>query len=314
LHSTHNPSNKSSSLLSLEIADVSFSVWGDPSIIIQEINPVYKSFIIDDFKSTDKKGMKIHLDMTLTPDISEYRKIFKSGNAWTIYENNEGYCLTLDASENESPFWYLMINYNFNETFVFCSEKVITRKGGKIVIPNPITYPLDQVLLMYILSFINGMIIHAAGVVINKTSLLFPGKSGAGKSTISNLLMGKENFECLSDDRIILREIDGIFKGFGTPWPGDAGIAVNKCAPIAGLFFLNKDRTTSIKKISPAEAIKRLLPVASIPWYHREVLPIVLEFADKLISNIPAYELSFNQGSEVVNVLEEFVSKQKNRI
>jgi len=167
---------------------------------------------------------------------------------------------------------------------------------------------------MHILALKNGMIIHAAGFIINELCFLFPGKSGAGKSTISKLFGDNEQFECLSDDRMIIREIDGGFNGYGTPWPGDAGISVNKYAPVSGFFFLNKDRSNSIKRLSPAEAIEKLIPVASIPWYQSDLLSIALQFTDKLISNIPAYELSFNQGSEVVNVLEEFISKQKNRI
>ena len=114
----------------------------------------------------------------------------------------------------------------------------------------------------------------------------------------------------LSDDRIVAREIDGDFQAYGTPWPGEAGIALNECVPLSSIFFINHGPANRIKEISPQEALARLLPVTSIPWYDREVMEEILTFCEDLISSVPVYELDFKPSIEVVDVFEQFVSAQ----
>jgi hypothetical protein len=50
------------------------------------------------------------------------------------------------------------------------------------------------------------------------------------------------------------------------------------------------------------------MPVVSIPWYDKEVVPHMLDFCDELVSSIPAYVLHFKPGPEIVDVFEKFVS------
>ena len=78
--------------------------------------------------------------------------------------------------------------------------------------------------MMHFLALNSGMLIHAAGWRINDSGWMFAGKSGAGKSTISNLIVEHTGGTFLSDDRIIVRKIKDNFLMYGTPWPGDAGM------------------------------------------------------------------------------------------
>ncbi len=112
----------------------------------------------------------------------------------------------------------------------------------------------------------------------------------------------------LSDDRIIIRKMDNIFKTFGTPWPGEEGIAINKSVPLSGIFFISHGSDNRIKEIDKKEALEKLLPVTSIPWYDQEIMTKILNFCEDVISNIPAYELYFKPDFEVVDVLEKFAS------
>ena len=141
---------------------------------------------------------------------------------------------------------------------------------------------------------------------INGRGYIFPGKSGAGKSTLSRLFLGRDTAEMLSDDRIIIRKIDGKFKAFGTPWAGDAGIAENKSFPLYGIFFIHHAEANMIKEIKPKEAMEKLMPVTSIPWFDRDVMPQILNFCEELVSNIPAYQLYFKPDTEVADFLDKF--------
>ena len=171
---------------------------------------------------------------------------------------------------------------------------------------------MDQILLMYILARKHGALIHAAGIDVHGRGYIFPGKSGAGKSTITEQLAVREDIGLLSDDRIVVRKIDGAFKAYGTPWPGEARIAINKSVPLSGIFFINHASSNRIKKITPGQALKRLLPVTSIPWYDREIMSEILTFCEDLISNVPIYELYFKPSVEVVDVFKKFMSRPFN--
>jgi hypothetical protein len=123
-------------------------------------------------------------------------------------------------------------------------------------------------------------------------------------------LAGLDDYEFLSDDRIIVRKMDKTFKAFGTPWPGEAGIAVNKNVALSGIFFISQASFNKIEEIKPQRAMERLLPVVSIPWYDKEVLVKILDFCEDLISNVPVYELYFKPDIEVADVFKDFVSKK----
>jgi hypothetical protein len=151
-------------------------------------------------------------------------------------------------------------------------------------------------------------LVHAAGININGRCCVFPGRSGAGKSTLSRQFLNGTGAELLSDDRIILRKIDDIFKAFGTPWPGDAGIAENKNFPLYGIFFIHHAGENMIREIKPREAIERLMPVTSIPWYDEKTMSDILSICEDLVFNVPAYDLHFKPDKEVVDYLEKFVS------
>ena len=67
---------------------------------------------------------------------------------------------------------------------------------------------------------------------------LFAGPSGAGKSTICSFYQELEQYTILSDDRMVVKKSGDDFFMYGTPWSGEAGIAVNDSAKLHGMFFL----------------------------------------------------------------------------
>lgn len=174
---------------------------------------------------------------------------------------------------------------------------------------NPVGYPLDQLLLMNHLAPRGGAIVHSASAVVEGRGLVFPGVSGAGKSTLSRLFMaaGLED-TLLSDDRTILRWEESPteqlgFWAWGTPWPGDAHIARNAGAPLAALLFLVKAEVNRIVPVSPAEALRRLMPKVSCPWYHAELGNQVLDTCARVVESVPTFDLHFRADGEVVPLL-----------
>ncbi|HTZ18424.1 MAG TPA: hypothetical protein VMB78_08290, partial [Dissulfurispiraceae bacterium] len=184
-------------------------------------------------------------------------------------------------------------------------------KDGAVTVFNPLRYPLDQLLMMYALAIEGGAIIHAAGINIEGKGYIFPGRSGAGKSTLSRQFRDREDAEVLSDDRMATRIVNGTIMTYGTPWPGEEGIALNKGVPLAGIFFMSHGDRNVIAEISPQNAVEKLMPVVSVPWYDPEMTSKILAFCDELVSNIPAFELQFKPVVEAADFFVESVSLNK---
>lgn len=296
-------------LTKIQIAGIDLLLSFQDPIAFDKLPKVYEPFI----KKTDSENGSVDIDIDLKiknlPNPEHLKKIFDSDQSWSMFMNEDEYFLTLSPPAlDKKAVWLARFHRSFDKATIYCSEMLMREVNGETKLGNPFSYPLDQLLLMYILAQRNGMIIHAAGITMNGTGYIFAGKSGAGKSTLSKQFAFRNNSEVLSDDRMIIRKMNNIFKTFGTPWPGEAEIAMNKGVPLSGIFFLSHGSYNRIEEIKPQEALEKLLPVVSIPWYDKEVMTSILNFCEDIISNIPVYELFFKPDREITDVFEKFVS------
>ncbi|MDH3446133.1 MAG: hypothetical protein OEN50_19575, partial [Deltaproteobacteria bacterium] len=103
----------------------------------------------------------------------------------------------------------------------------------------PLEYPLDELVLMHLLARGRGAEVHACGVVDDLgNGHLFIGQSGGGKTTMARLWEKQKGITILSDDRIVLREIENRIWMYGTPWHGEASLAEASRAPLKRIYFL----------------------------------------------------------------------------
>jgi hypothetical protein len=112
----------------------------------------------------------------------------------------------------------------------------------------------------------------------------------------------------LSDDRIVIVKNDHDFLMFGTPWPGNAGIAVNDSASLHGIFFLRHSDRNRINKLCPRDIMANLFKVASLPWYDNKDLQKSFDFCEDLLQKIKIYELNFRPGPEITDEIISHIS------
>jgi hypothetical protein len=291
----------------LQVAGVNLAISSPHSIIHQDTGPAYQPFLATVNKDPPAVDIHIRLELGDIPS-TEGLVSFFSGQSWSMFQDGDVYYLKSQPPVLREPLWLARFDRDLRQVTVYCSESLIRERDGRTAVSNPVRYPLDMLLLMYILAQNKGMLVHAAAARINGRGFLFPGRSAAGKSTLSRLLVGRRGVELLSDDRIAVRKMDGEFRAFGTPWPGDAGIALNASVPLSGIFFMYHGVNNRITEINKQEALERLLPVTSIPWYDRDIVPGMLSFCEDLVSHVPAFELHFTPSSEVVDLLRELAS------
>lgn len=143
-----------------------------------------------------------------------------------------------------------------------------------------------------ILSF-GGLYLHASAVEYQGKAYLFSADSGTGKSTHTKLwqqVFG-DQATVFNDDKPILRKLDGTWYAYGTPWCGKDFINKNMKVPVAGICFLKQAGENKIRRIDKSDAALRIFE-QSIRYMHRkESLDILLSLIDRVVRDIPVFEL-----------------------
>lgn len=288
----------------LSIAGVHLALSSRHRIDLKGLDASYDPFLDAACAFTETLDIAIRIELGSAPCMGGLATIFDSGDPWIMSTDGDSYYLTLaPPGLSGQELWTAQFARDVSQVTVYCGERMVTRTQDDLAITNPVTYPLDQILLMLFLARHEGALVHAAGVNMGGKGFIFPGKSRAGKSTLATHLAGREDIRLLSDDRMALRKICGRFVAYGTPWPGDQGAALNESAPLCGIYFLHHADADEIIPLEPRGAAERLLPVTSIPWYDPEPMTMVLRFLDDLVSQVPAFELRFKPGPGVAELL-----------
>ncbi len=206
------------------------------------------------------------------------------------------------------PLWKAQLDWPVEE--VRLRMGVDMRAGEEGLWHDPFCYPLDQIVTMYVLASRQGLIVHGAGVVIHDGGWIFAGKSRAGKSTISDLILQSwPEARLLNDDRVIVRRAPGGWTVYGTPWSGRLQTCHADEAPLRGIFWLRHAGESRVTAMGPAESAENLLTVASIPWYDRPVVDAQLPLVDVLSSQIPACRLDFRPEEAAVGLVRERIER-----
>jgi len=290
-------------LATVDIAGVAICLHGDPDIRVQETESAMQTFFRHRPASppASAKIVRVTICRGAMPEREAgLVKRFDSEQAWSLWTSATRNVLQLQPPGVATALWRLSTDARFSEGRLHCHDASWLKASPEAVLLNPIHYPLDQILVMLHLARQEGIILHAAGAVFKERGYLFLGKSGAGKSTMAGLLAAEARITLLSDDRVIVHRVNGRWMAYGTPWPGDAGIAANIGVPLEGVFFLNKATATAAEALAAGEALVKLLPVASIPLFDRILADAVLSSCESLATEVPMADLRFTPHPETI--------------
>jgi hypothetical protein len=227
---------------------------------------------------------------------------------WRLFKGGATRRIAWHGNNVDGPLWLLEFTAGDGAVTVYCGEQLLAGEAGNRVLRNPMHYPLDQLLLIYQLTTRGQGIVHAAGLVAHGQCVIAAGRSGAGKSTLSRCWAERHGMGAvLSDDRVIMGRAPGAggtLEAYGSPWPGTLGAALNERRPARALVFLVKAPENRLVPLASREAVERLFPVASIPWFDAEYLTLALRNAERWLAGLPVYEFRFTPDADAVNALE----------
>ena len=219
-------------------------------------------------------------------------KVNKSENFWSVYK--QGGDMLLITSFPDSPSgkkatlrfspalreWDLWIENADHET-------------------DPLEYPLDGLVLYYLTAINEDIMIHASGVFYNGKGYLFSGVSGKGKTTIA-MLWDNIGALVIHDDRLIIRNIGGVYRMFNTPvYKND----VPRNAPINKIFLIEHGDENNMTPAKEASSVSQVISNCIQHNYSPDMIARFLGSVSMMCSKIPVATLSFKPDRSIIEYI-----------
>jgi hypothetical protein len=156
-------------------------------------------------------------------------------------------------------------------------------------------YSIDSVLRIVhtlLLARKGGFLVHASSAVRNGRAFLFPGVSGAGKTTMARL--APPDAALLTDEISYVIPQDGRYFAVGTPFFGElARVGENLSAPIECVYLLAKGPENKIEPVVGSEAVRGLLGNILFFAQDPEFVKLVFDAAVDFAGRVPVRRLTF---------------------
>ena len=287
----------------LSIADICLSFNWNPGTFKIDIDQNLAAFSVQR-PYIDESHILFSVNDYGVADLSTWDLIFNTSpnSLWKLWraKDSSSYLLSLHRNEQGDEPYQVVIANNHLSDF-----KVLNMNGEKNI--NISDFPLELVLSGYLNINKKGVFLHSAMVVINGKGILFPGMPGSGKSSIAKLCLQDKDCEVLTDERVILREKDGLLYAYGTPWHSTLPVYKNKGAPLHKIFFIKHGKENSLQKISTLDAANRLMVRCFPTFWHKEGMEFALDFCSRIASEVECYEFGFVPDNTSVELIKEFV-------
>jgi len=269
----------------------------------------HRQFIV----SEGEPDLRLKIHYGPLPPLKLEEKLFDSGVIWALYRSDGIYEMTFKADVfGLTPYQVALIDSRFESGDLYVrvpnSKKVAkSTKPGHDALPCiiPIAYPLDEVFMVNLLARGRGVEIHSCGVNYKGQGMIFTGTSGTGKSTLGRLWKDERDALVLSDERIIVRRIDGRFWMYGTPWYSSAGTSSPEGVPLERIFFIKHSPQNYALPLKAGDAASRLFVRCFPTFWDESCLNYTLGFVGQIAEQVPCYELGFVPDKSVL----EFVNK-----
>ncbi len=291
----------------IDVAGWRIAIHSRYPILSDKLDRAYEAFLDQPAGTAPDVVVNVHLEAGLTAVPPGLPVVFDCAPTWCMFRDRDTRWMRRYSASHPDPFWVARISGDYREATVYCGDVFVAQGEGGTRLVNPVSYPFDQILLMCGLAGSGGILLHGAGLSASGLGMGFLGRSGAGKTTLSRILSGKYQAGLLSDDRVVVRRHPSGYRLYGTPWPGEAGIARNVSAPLTALFFLVHAEENRVVPVPPLASLERLLPTASVPWYDAGLASAAFDSCAQLVQDVPAFDLRFTPDRRAADVVEEFV-------
>jgi hypothetical protein len=226
---------------------------------------------------------------------------FDSGATWKLFTTDQQYIFQF-----QTPFFGTLPYKEARVSADFSRGQIYLRPDafpGRPV--DPFEYPLDELLMVHLLALGRGIELHGCGLIADGEGILFLGHSGAGKSTMGQLWQQTGQASILSDDRIIIRQLEGQLWMYGTPWHGERRYSLNQRVPLRQIYFLRHGAAHQLVQLPPAQRVAMLVARSFLPFHSSAGVQFSLDLCQELVRSIPCHELHFRPEPSVISFLKK---------
>jgi hypothetical protein len=280
----------------IKVADIVFAIFNNRQIRTVRLENAY-----NDFLCIDVPEILINAYYENLPKISfqDNNKVFDSEMVWSLYQKDGKNVFVLKSPIfGVFPYRIAIFDIGFKSGEIYNPipnpEELL---DGHL--PNPLEFPLSEVLMVCLLAQRRGLMVHACGIDDSGKGYLFAGNSTHGKTTMAKLW--KDHAVILNDDRIVIRKKGDHFWMYGTPWHGEYTGVSPQGVPIEKIFFLHHADRNSVKKCNGASAASMLLARSFPPLWDAEGMKFTLDFCSQLVSAVPCFKLDFVPDENIVD-------------
>lgn len=233
---------------------------------------------------------------------SRGKLLFDSGGLWQLHTHDGRFVYSFrSASFGATPYRTASFDPEFRHGVVTLDRASFSGRPPA----SPLEYPLDELMVINRLVFEEGVEIHGCGVVDSSgAGYLFPGQSGAGKSTISRL-WAHAGATVVSDDRVVVRAGRDGFTMHGTPWHGDAEFAAPVSAPLSRVLLLRHAPRHALVALPPALAAARLFSCAFPVFHDARALDATVALLGRIVDRVPVHTLEFAPVASAIDFVRE---------
>jgi hypothetical protein len=292
--------------LTLQIAGIGVRTVTPESDIVLQVRPPESWFL------TPRADVRFDLEVVAgpTPDPEEGELLFRVEDVWSVSRSDGK--LRVDQALGHGDYHLsrsLLLDFETGTGTMTVAPQdnywcFRTEPEGRVT--EPFQYPILPLLIYWELANRQGLGIHASGAVIDGGACIFAGVSGAGKSTISDLLHGA-GYTILNDDRLGLLPTGKGFEVHGTPWHGSSAFAIPQSAPLRAVFFLKQAPANKAERMLPLQAVAELVARACPPYFSHELMSQVAATCAQIAAGVPCYRLSFLPDESVLECIRQAI-------
>lgn len=276
------------------IADISFKLRLPHEIVVTE---EFRPFQREEFQN----GIEIEFEEIEKVDVPIGRAIFKNVSFAVYEQNGQWIRIYHDYKNCEKP-------YALRKMISMGKEVVFFEKGTEKFFcesRNSFSHiALEELLLQK-----EAMILHSSFISTKYGGILFSGPSGVGKSTQADLWVKHKRAELLNGDRTIIRNVNDMWKGYGSPYAGSSKCYVNESDNIVAIVVLQQGKENHIRRLSMSEAFRKIYSEMIVNTWNSDYINKVTDLVLQLVQGVPIYVLSATADITAVECLEKVLKE-----
>lgn len=152
--------------------------------------------------------------------------------------------------------------------------------------------------------------LHSSVIEWRGQGILFSAPSGTGKSTQAELWRTLEGAQVINGDKAMIRQQQGKYVAYGSPYAGTSGIYTDLSVPIRAIVVLSQAPENRLERLSPTAAFGKLYRESTVPAWDPDFVEKISELIIDLIGRVPVYHLACRPDAEAVEVLKNELTKE----